>query len=164
MTATLTDPAQKAPLTEYARIADGARMIVRGVQRLFAVSLMLAIVALWFAPGSSWDPDVLLFKLVLSIVAGMGAIGFLLSSVRPEAPEVEIDTAAETVRLVRQDSGHGRVVLQSCAFRDLTQVERDGSILRLWDQDGVFIAEFMLSDKMALTSLVRGLRRAGKLT
>lgn len=163
MAAVLTDLDQTTPMTEPVRMADGGRMIIRGVQRLMGVSLALAAFGLWFAPGSSWDSDVMLFKLILSVSAIFACFGLITISQRPAPPEVEIDTIRREVRLVRRVRGSAPVILQQCGFAKLSHVEKVGSVVRLWDASGIFLAEVSLSDPRTLASLVAGLRDEGKL-
>ena len=148
---------------EPVRMVDGGRMIVRGVQRLAGVSLTIAALALWLVPGSSWESDIMLFKLILSITAVIAGLGLVSSSSTPRTPEVEIDTIRREVRLVRRQRGVAPEVLQSCGFAQLSRAEHEGNTLRLWDQAGKLLAEVSLTDRAALSSLVSGLRDVGKL-
>lgn len=148
---------------EPARMADGGRMIARGAQRLVGVSLTLAALGLWLAPGSSWESDVMLFKLILSLTAIIAGLGLISQGASPRAPEVEVDTIRREVRLVRRQRGMEDQVLQSSSFADLAHAEHEGTNVRLWDPAGRFLAEVSLTDRNALTSLVAGLRDAGKL-
>ena len=150
-------------LGEPARMVDGARMIVRGAQRIIGAALAMAALGLWLAPGSSWDGDVMLFKLILSLTAIFAGFGLMLGSVRPPLPEVEVDTIRREVRLVRRERGTKPVVIEACSFAQLTDAEFDKGTVRLWDQNGIFLAEFSPTDRNALNSLLAGLRDAGKL-
>lgn len=155
---------QKATASvEPARMVNGARMILRGLQRLLGVSLTLAAILLWIAPGSSWESDILLFKLILTLTAVLAGIGFMSASIRPDAPEIEIDVVRREVRLVRHSRGFAPVVLKTCSFAGLSRAEQSGPIVRLWDRGGVFLAEVSLTDKNVLRTLVHGLRDEGKL-
>ena len=138
-------------------------MMVRGAQRLLGVSLTIAALGLWLAPGASWESDVMLFKLILSVSAVIAGLALVSASGAPRAPEIIIDSIRREIRLVRCERGKGAVVLQSCAFSDLHHVEQDGCRLRLWEKSGDLLAEVVLTDRTALTSLVAGLRDAGKL-
>lgn len=146
-----------------ARMVDGARMIIRGVQRVTGAALTIAALGLWLAPGSSWESDVMLFKLILSITAIFAGFGLMSGSARPALPEVEVDTIRREVRLVRRARGAAPVVLEKCGFADLSDAEFDSGIVRLWDRNGVFLAEFCPTDRNVLNSLVAGLQDAGKL-
>lgn len=148
---------------EPARMVSGMRMVVRGSQRLFGVALTLAAVGLWLAPGSSWETDIMLFKLILSLTAVLAGLGLISASSAPPLPEVEIDPIRREVRLVRRQRGRAPITLQRCSFAKLAKVEHQGNCVRLWDQRGYFIAETNLSDRQALSSLLAGLRDAGKL-
>lgn len=163
MTATAEFMNDKAPAIEPVRMADGGRMIVRGTLRLFGAAMALAAIGLWLAPGASWDSDIMLFKLILSLCALIAGIGMLSSSSRPPAPEVEIDSIRREVRLVRRLRGAAPVILQSCTFGDLAHVEHSNTTVRLWDKGGAFLAEVNVTDRSALSSLLSGLRDAGKL-
>ncbi|MGC1504872.1 MAG: hypothetical protein WA782_12125 [Sulfitobacter sp.] len=163
MTATAEFMNARAKAIEPARMANGGRMIIRGAQRLVGVSLTLAALGLWLAPGASWESDIMLFKLILSLTAVIAGLGLISESTSPSAPEVEIDTIRREVRLVRRQRGMADQILQSCGFADLAHAEREGNNVRLWDQAGTFLAEVSLTDRKALSSLVAGLRGAGKL-
>ncbi|MGC1495107.1 MAG: hypothetical protein WA790_04810 [Sulfitobacter sp.] len=152
-----------APALQPVRIVGGGRMLVRAAQRLMGVALIIAALGLWLAPGASWESDVMLFKLILSITAGLAGLGLMQSSATPQAPEVEIDTIRREVRLVRRAKDGHSDVLQRCAFAELGRVEREGAHVRLWDSSNTFLAEVSLSDRSAMSSLVSGLRDAGKL-
>ena len=163
MTATAEFIDENAPTIEPVQMADGARMVVRGAQRLFGVSLTIAALGLWLAPGASWESDVMLFKMILSITAVIAGLGLVSASTTPKPPEVEIDTIRREVRLVRRLRGAPADVLQTCSFANLTHAEHEGSNVRLWDQAGVLLAKVMLTDRAALKSLVAGLQDVGKL-
>ena len=147
---------------EPVRMTGGARMLVRLGQRLLGASLAMAAVGLWLAPGASWESDIMLFKLILSLTAILAGFGLMTASVRPAAPEIQIDTIRREVRLVRRDKGQ-EVLLQSSSFADLAHAEFDGTNVQLWDAEGQFLAEVALTDRKALNSLIAGLRDAGKL-
>ncbi|MEW9918542.1 hypothetical protein AB2B41_02925 [Marimonas sp. MJW-29] len=163
MSMTGTYASRGAPTRTPVRMADGYRMIVRGVQRLLGASLALAALGLWFAPGASWESDVMLFKLILSLTAIFAAVGLLSASSRPAPPEIEIDIRRRQVRLVRRPRGAAPVLLQRCDFNELSSAEREGSIVRLWDSAGVLLAEISLTEPETMSELVAGLREEGKL-
>ena len=144
------------------RMAAGDRMIVRAFQRLGGVSLIVAALALWLMPGSNWAADLMLFKLVLSVSGVLAGTGLLLASCRMGAPFVELDPKQGAVRVLRPRPGQAPIELQSCAFADLSLVERRGPFVRLWDADQRFLAEVTLEDKDTLVPVLAGLRAAGK--
>ena len=164
MTSTAEVILPEASDVEQVSMVDGARMIVRGAQRLIGASLALAALGLWIAPGSSVDSDVMLFKLVLSLTALLAGFGMMTASIRPGRPEIEVDTIRREVRLVRSMRGTKPVVLEKCSFAQLAHAEVDENIVRLWDHNGVFLAEFSPTDRNAFNSLVAGLQDEGKLT
>lgn len=152
-----------APALAPVRAADGGRMLVRAAQRLTGVALVIAALGLWLAPGASWENDVMLFKLILSLTAGLAGLGLMQSSATPNTPEIEIDTIRREVRLVRLVKDGKNIVLHRCAFSELARAEQDGVHVRLWDKTNALLAEVSLTDRTAMISLMSGLRAAGKL-
>lgn len=145
------------------RLVDSGRMVIRGSQRLLGVSLGLAAVGLWLAPGSSWENDVMLFKLVLSLMAVLAGMGLLQASMRPKAPQVEIDTIRREVRLTRPADDGSAKLLERCTFANLSRAEREGTHVRMWGPGHTLLAEVTLNDATALNSLLAGLSDEGKL-
>lgn len=157
------DPATfKAIAPQPVRAVDGNRMMMRGLQGVVGFALILTALGLWFAPGATWAPDLMLMKLLASAVGGMVGLALLQSFVRPSAPKVEIDTISHEVRLVRT-RGKDRFILDRCAFKDLTLVENSGTHVQLWGKDETLIAEVAATDRVTHRSLVTALRVAGKL-
>ena len=105
MTATSEFMNIQAPTLEPARMVDGGRMIIRSAQRLIGAALTLAAIGIWIAPGASWESDVMLFKLILSLTAVIAGLGLMGASTAPRAPEIQIDTIRREVRLVRRQRG-----------------------------------------------------------
>jgi hypothetical protein len=153
----------KTPISEQVAKTDGSRLILRSLQRLVGFSLALTAAALWIAPGSSWDADVMLFKLILSMTSIIAGLGLMHASARPAPPEIEIDTIRREVRLMRRSRTEGSTVLSRSSFAELGKVEHDGPCIRLWDANMALIAEVTLHDRDARRSLLGGLRDEGKL-
>ena len=145
------------------RIAEGGPMLIRATQRLTGVALVFAAFALWLAPGAAWESDVMLFKLILSLTAALAGLGLMQSSAKPNTPKIEIDTIRREVRLVRPVAEGKNIVLKRCGFADLARAEWEGVKMRLWDKNNAPLAEVTLNDRNVMTSLVSGLRAAGKL-
>ncbi len=163
MTLTTDFAYEKRPNLVPVRTMDGARTILRLLQRLVGCAMVAAALFLWIAPGASWESDILLFKLVMSATAILAGIGLFQSSAAPLAPTVEIDAARDEVRLVRGDGFGGQVVLDTCAFADIELAEHEGSTLRLWAANQREIADMTLSDFDALNEIVLRLKAHGKL-
>lgn len=145
------------------RMCDGARMLARLAQRIGGIALILSALGLWLLPGSNWQSDVALFKLLLSAAALIAGLSFLVGSVTPRRPQIEIDTARQELRIVRPAGTGPALLLERCRFADLGRVERDHNHLRFWDGAERLLAEVTLSDRQVLRSLLLGLRSAGKL-
>ena len=141
---------------------DGTRMVMRGVQGVVGVALVMTAVGLWIAPGTTWTHDLLLMKLMVSVLVGLIGVAMVQGFIRPKAPQVEIDTIRHEVRLVRT-RGKDRFVLDRCRFADLTLVENSGTHVQLWGKNKELIAEVAATDRVSHRSLVTALRVAGKL-
>jgi hypothetical protein len=144
------------------RMLDGSRMMMRGFQGIIGAALILTALGLWFAPGASWESDLMLIKLLVSAVAGMVGIAFLQGFARPNLPRVEIDTIRHEIRLVRT-TGKDRWVLDRCKFVDLSRVVNSGTHIQLWGKNDALLAEVAASDRVSHRSLVTALKVAGKL-
>lgn len=171
MTAT-TDfmPTQTAPLgndgfgtlSAPAHALDGSRLVVRGTQAFIGAVLLLAAVGLWAMPGSDWSGDLLLIKLVLSLMMVLGGIAMLHTPSTSTAPEVEIDTIRREVRVVRRGKDSDDV-LSAHKFADLEHAEMQGAHMVLWAKGGVMLAEVAMSDPKIRASLTAAMMQAGKL-
>lgn len=144
------------------RMLDGSRMLMRGIQGVVGAALIMAAAGIWVAPGANWAQELLLIKLLASVVSGVVGLACLQSFIRPTAPKVEIDTIQHEVRLVRT-RGKDRFVLDRCRFADLTLVEDSGTHVQLWGKNNVLIAEVAATDRVSHRSLVTALKVAGKL-
>ncbi|WP_415920236.1 hypothetical protein [Tateyamaria sp. SN6-1] len=161
--AMIADTATPRAMQLPARTVSGARWLVRGAQRFLGTALMLAVAGLWLHPGATFDQDIALIKLVLSVVMGMGGLALLIGG-RPERTvEVELDTRRGELRLVRRHADAASQVVHRCAFADLGHVELAGQMVRLWDADSGLLAEVPLSDPASRSVLLTALRAHGKL-
>ena len=152
-----------ATTAQPVRMLDGGRLVLRGIQRLLGASLIVAAFGLWLAPDSSFENDLLLFKLLLSIVLGFMGFGLMQSGAPQLAPHVEIDTIRREVRLVRATGAAAPQVLERCPFDALAHVEVEGPHVRLWNESGAFLAEATLTDQATFARLTACLRDSGKL-
>ncbi len=141
----------------------GSRFVARLACKLGAVSLGLAGVILWIAPGATWESDVMLFKLVLSILAAYGAFALFQHSKPLETPSVEVDMAQKELRLIREDVASGPLLIERCAFEDLHAVDLHGRHITFWANGGRLLAEISLSNANAHATLLACLRGLGKL-
>lgn len=155
-------PRGTATLSAPVRSMDAGRALGRMAQRVTGAALILAAAGLWLAPGSSWAAEILLVKLVLSLVAGCVGLALIQNWTTPDAPEVEIDLVRRHVRLVRR-AGAQLMVLHECSFAELGHVEKTKNTVTLWDAHGDLLAEVAPVDRGVLKALVAGLRDAGKL-
>jgi hypothetical protein len=144
-------------------VLNGSRFLMRFALKLGAVSLALVAVFVWVAPGASWESDVMLFKLALSIFAGFGAVAMWLGSLPVVAPSVEVDVARGEIRVMRSGPSEQKQVIERCAFADLHAVDLHGRHIIFWSKGERLLAEISLSDAKAHAALLTSLRDLGKL-
>ena len=162
-TAEFTNAEAAAARAERVWIVNGGRIVLRATQRLLGAALAIAAVGLWIAPGASWESDVMLFKLILSLMAFLAALGLLHASAPSKKPVVQIDTIRREVRVTRPAKEGSATVLERCAFADLSRADRLGNHIRLWGAENTLLADVTLTDRTALKSLIAGLQDTGKL-
>lgn len=138
----------------------GGRLIGRLVCRVLGLGLLLAAAALWLMPGSSFATEVLLFKVFLAVCALTAGIGFFQAGAPRPARQVRVDMARRQFRLVQPEGALGQRLLRTCAFEDLSRVERGGPYLRLWDGEGRFLAELLIEEEAEMARLLAALRQA----
>jgi hypothetical protein len=159
-----TDYAFDAPSAKgITYVLNGSRFLMRFALKLGAVSLGLVAVFVWLAPGASWESDVMLFKLALSIFACFGAVAMWLGSQPVAAPGVEVDVAKREIRVIREGLSDEKRVIERCAFADLYAVDLHGRHIIFWGKGERLLAEISLSDANAQAALLASLRGLGKL-
>lgn len=143
------------------RLVDGARSILRTIQRFAGATLVLAALGLWVTPGANWAMDVALFKLSLSLAMGFSGLALWQMGTGCAHFEIELDTDAGEVRLTQMIHGRMRPVVR-CRFNELARIEQDGDVLRLWDGSGTYIAEVEMCEPSARAKLLEAFRYAGQ--
>ncbi len=146
-----------------AHTLNGSRMVLRIALKIGAATTALVAFMIWFAPGAGWESDIMLFKLMLSIMSGLLAIGLWQASLPPLPPTVVVDVAAAELRLIREGVPAEYRVLERCSFRDLHLVEMSGLHFTFWGQGNRLLADVTLSNAAIHASLLGALRSAGKL-
>jgi len=158
----ITDFSTRPPLGEPPHMVNADRWLTRGAQRLGGAALVLAAIGLWVMPGASWDADLALFKLGLSVILGFAGLAILQAGRAQPLVQVEVDTVRREVRLVR-GAGQDRTVVSRTLISDLGPAEIHGTMARLWAADGALVAEVAMSDPDLRRSLTAALRDAGKI-
>jgi len=68
---------------------DGNRSVLRLLARVAAMTAAFVAVFVWLAPGATWEADVMLFKLGVSIFAGYSAMALWQASLPPLPPSMD---------------------------------------------------------------------------
>lgn len=163
MTTTADHRYDEKPVLGIVHTLDGSRLALRIGMRLGAVSFAMVVLLIWIAPGATWDNDVILFKLGLSVVSGLMSAGMWQYSLPPVRPTVEVDIANMEVRVIRRQGEAAAKVIERCAFGDLDAVDLYGRHIVLWGKGKHLLADITLSDARAHSSLLGALRSVGKL-
>lgn len=158
----VTDFTAPTPLADAPRMIHGGRWLARIGQRMGGAALVLAAVGLWVAPGASWDMDLALMKMGLSLAIGFAGLAILTAGRAVPSIEIEIDTVRREVRLVR-GKGRARTLVSRTAIADLGPAELHGNMARLWAADGALVAEVAMGDPDLRRGLTAALRDEGKL-
>ncbi|NRB02194.1 MAG: hypothetical protein HRU30_02920 [Rhodobacteraceae bacterium] len=122
------------------REVDGGVLLIRNAQRISGAALIFASVGLWLFPGTSWEPDLALMKLLVSLALGFAGIAFLQEGRTSTVPEIELDLTREEVRVIRRAGRDARMVV-CYAFSELGPVEDHGETIRLCDPDGALLVD-----------------------
>lgn len=73
---TVSDFMMDTAPTHIKNMVEDHRWALRGTQRMIGVALILAAAGLWVLPGASWEADVALMKLALTLLFGL--VGFTI--------------------------------------------------------------------------------------
>lgn len=163
MTTTADHSFEAKPAVGIVHMLDGGRLVLRLTMRLGAVSFAMVVLLIWIAPGATWDNDVMLFKLALSVISGLISAAMWQCSLAPARPTVEVDIANMEVRVMRRQGGAPARVIERCTFADLDAVDLYGRHIILWGKGKRLLADISLSDTTAHDSLLGALRSVGKL-
>lgn len=151
------------PIKGITYVLNGSRFLARFACKMGAATLALVAVFVWLAPGASWESDVMLFKMALSIMAAFCSFALWQNSQPVKAPSVEVDMAQLELRLIREYDGAPRHIIERCAFADLHSVELRGRHITFWAKGERLLAQISLSNANAHATLVTSLRAMGKL-
>ncbi len=163
MTVSADYAAEVAALRGITHVLNGSRFLIRTALKLGAASLALVALFVWLAPGASWESDLMLFKLALSIAAVFGAVAMWHGSRPVGAPTVEIDVANMELLLIREAPSEPHRIIERCAFVDLHAVDVYGHRVTFWGKGDRLLAEISLSNPTAHNALLGALRGLGKL-
>ena len=163
MTVTADQQFNAAPAKGIPYVLNGSRFAMRFAFKMGTLTFGLVAVLVWLAPGASWESDIMLFKMAITIVATFCAALMWQSSLPVDAPGVEVDVATGEVRVVRENVTGPERVIERCAFADLHAVDVRGKHITFWGQRERFLAEISLTDAGARKALLAALKSLGKI-
>lgn len=159
-----SDYLAESPMRGIVRTLDGGRLMLRLLLQIGACVFTFVALMIWITPAASAGNEVMLYKLGISSMSVLAALGCWQGSLPPVPPTVEIDVAARELRLVREGAPAGARLIERCSFAQLADVELIGGAFIFWGKEGRLLAEVSLSNATAHATLLHALRVAGKLT
>lgn len=143
--------ASQAPIG--GRFDDGS-MILRTAMRVLGASFVIASLAMWVAPGAMWDAELLLMKLVVSLVTALTGLALMQLFPAPDKSEIQFDAIRREVRIV--DGDNARTVLRR-SYDSLGGAKVTNNVVTLWDADGSELASFPIENDDTRRALSRQL-------
>ena len=125
------------------------------LRRLFGTDPGTARITTWFSRGSK-QADLLLPHLIISAFAVVGAMVLLsLGAARP-APNNELATISQQVRVAECDVQGQKSALERRTLAKLGRAKIDGPCVQLWDMQGRFLTQITMDDPKSRDSLPVG--------
>lgn len=146
--------------TDFSRLAWKTSFAASNlVSQSVGVVLMASALGLWFAPSVVYDPQALMVKMGLSLIAGISGVALFSSARKTVAPDVEFDQIRREIRIVRRGSKVDEV-LNIVGFDELSEVEMSDGMIKAHDQNGDLLIELPIEDPKAFCALRRQLTPA----
>lgn len=120
----------------------------------FGSVLILSAVGLWLVPVDAGDAAMKLIKLLVSVLMLVLGVMFIFSARRvPDEPEIQIDTQAREIRIVKRDNGGAICMDTRHAIDSLSDVTLCDRTLTAYDASGQLIISMSVPDKRMETAL-----------
>jgi len=130
------------------RSLHGASSVNRSGRVFLGAVLVISALGLWLVPVSEGDAGMKLIKLLISLVLlGLGAM--FLSSIddRKDAPEIQVDTQARELRVLRADAAGQMTVVAIYNLDGLSDVTLEDKLLTARGPDGELVVSLPVVDK-----------------
>jgi hypothetical protein len=133
---------------------DDGSAIMRTSMRVLGAGCVLAAFALWVAPGAMWDAEVLLMKLVMSLICALSGLALMQMFPAPDKSEIQFDAIRREVRIV--DGDKAKTILRR-SYDSLGGAKVTSNVVTLWDIDGSELASFPIENDDTRRALSRQL-------
>lgn len=128
--------------------------LVRNTMRVLGLGFIGAALALWYSPGTIWDMDMMMMKLLVSLICfATGVTMFQMVPARDEF-EIQFDEARREVRVI--DGGKGKSVLRR-SYDSLGHATVASNVVTLWEKDGSELVSLPIDDDNTHHALCRQL-------
>lgn len=132
--------------------------VARAMMRFVGVVAILASVGIWVVQTRMWDVEVVLIKLVVSVIFGTGGMAMLQVGRDLGEDEFHIDNTRGELRHVKRGCD-GIVRLQAAyRFQDLASVQIEGGILEAKGKSGAALVRAEIRDKDVAAGLSTALQ------
>ncbi len=146
------DRATAVPLMNKAK-SIAPCIVARAMMRFIGVVAILSAVGVWVVQTRMWDVEVVLVKLVVSVIFGTVGLSMLQVGRDLGEDEFHIDKARGELRHVKRGCD-GIVRLQAAyRFEDLGNVRIEGGILEAQDRSGAALVRAEIRDVDAAAGL-----------
>ncbi|MDQ7072191.1 MAG: hypothetical protein Q9M48_15920 [Rhodobacterales bacterium] len=126
------------------QLRGASRVLSRAMFSFFGATLMASAVGLWLVPSDYMDAEMMLIRLVLSLIMfGAGAV--LLQNGRDRtAVEIEVDPKRSELRLIeRGEDGIARLT-QVIGYKDIGHADMRDGVMTLIDHDNALVLKLPL--------------------
>jgi hypothetical protein len=133
---------------------DGGTTVLRNALRVLGAAFVLASLAMWLAPGATWDSELMLMKLGASLICALCGLALMQMIPAPEKGEIQFDAKRREVRII--DGASAKTVLRR-SYDSLGGAKVTRDVVTLWDTDGSELASFPIANDDTRRALSRQL-------
>jgi hypothetical protein len=126
------------------QLRGASRVLSRALSSFFGATLMASAVGLWLVPSDFMDAEMMLIRLVLSLIMFAAGAVLMQNGRDRTAIEIEVDPKRAELRLIeRGDDGIARLT-QVVGFKDIGHVDMKDGVITLMDHNDVMVLKLPL--------------------
>ena len=130
------------------RSLHGASSVNRSGRVFLGAVLVISALGLWLVPVSEGDAGMKLIKLLISLVLlGLGAMFLSSIDARKDAPEIQVDTQARELRVLRPDAAGQMTIVAVYNLDGLSDVTLKDKLLTAHGPEGELVVSLPVADK-----------------
>ncbi|MDQ2095263.1 hypothetical protein [Rhodalgimonas zhirmunskyi] len=102
----------------------------RALSHFMGIVMSVSAFGLWIVPGSSYDPQLMLLKMGVTLFLMIGGAMFLVAARKAHHPEVQLDPSRGILKLRHRDERGTVIGEDDISYDDLSEVDfRDGMLI-----------------------------------